>query len=1187
VELQPTLIATFGRTRILATIVSLTPPWLLSGDALVVPADSTGGLHGNLAKAIREVLGGRWEFIQAAVDDKLGRGGFGPKNPVIVPVNEPNVIMSKYMIIATTFSGTEAQPDIATVAILRLLKSYPVRTLILPLLGSGAGGENSVRTAERMFAALKEEAAESGIESVTLTTLSQESFGRLSYLGAEASRLQAENQKDAGLKPVATVVSDFLRALKMTLDKEALRVMLMAGNLGPQRNPDNHLVTTSLLLFALIEANWIVTPDRALGRVSELFLRQVRAASRYPRVRKAYFDGRRPRVSFEATTRSVERISENASLLLESACRVASQHGYTSLSPDAIVAALVTLKEGRATTHLRNIGVDMAPIRTLLDRVDREAAAENVLQETFPSDVGSETSQGVNVDVSSEDLLADSQDEPVGDSIASENSQVVPDQRVDFLAPRVAGYASDSVPERDQALPCELDIRADVSTLCSVLLATEVKPPLAVGLFGDWGAGKSYFMEAMYRYIEDLAERARSAERTAYHGSVVQIRFNAWHYLDANLWASLVSHIFDELGEKICPKEKPEETKRRLLLQLDSAKQIRKEAAQERELAVSEMQTAEVRLDEATTNRRKKEVELADLHPSDLLQLIGEEDRTKIKADLAKTLDGLGIPGALSNMSDVEDAYRRAASLAGRTQAVVLSFGRANNKVLITGLVMFTFVAVPLVGWASHTILRAPWIAGVSAVFGDIAMALGALAVGLKKHLGTASSLLAKVEENRDKAVKLIREKQSQQSTEELRLQGELEGLLTKEAAARKSLEEADCKVREIQRKLDEINAGRSLSKFILERVQAEDYRRHLGIVSTIRKDFERLGVLLKEGQSGLDKVSRLILYVDDLDRCPTEKVVEVLQAVHLLLAMPIFVAVVGVDLRWLLHSLDQQYTAFQKARRARPEGLTSPQDYLEKIFQIPFNLRPMETAGYEKLVAFLLPETIEAAPPSIIDKGTMERPAPSAEALLQGSSVDITATESPVQQDSLRESSAEQAREPDLNPASLRIQSWERDFAQGLFSFVPTPRAAKRFANVYRLLKAPQAGDALASFEGTKAQPGDFQAAMLLLAVVIGMPKKADQLFGGILEGSVAGVPWRKVFERNLHPNTDQAKALSTATLGDDLRPFVSWVPQVSRFTFETAKAGRGWTSNTTHAVPESALPGHIENYLDQEWGF
>jgi hypothetical protein len=42
--------------------------------------------------------------------------------------------------------------------------------------------------------------------------------------------------------------------------------------------------------------------------------------------------------------------------------------------------------------------------------------------------------------------------------------------------------------------------------------------------------------------------------------------------------------------------------------------------------------------------------------------------------------------------------------------------------------------------------------------------------------------------------------------------------------------------------------------------------------------------------------LSRIVLYIDDLDRCPEKLVVEVLRAVHLLLAFDLFVCVVAVD---------------------------------------------------------------------------------------------------------------------------------------------------------------------------------------------------------------------------------------------------------------------------------------------------
>ena len=123
------------------------------------------------------------------------------------------------------------------------------------------------------------------------------------------------------------------------------------------------------------------------------------------------------------------------------------------------------------------------------------------------------------------------------------------------------------------------------------------------------------------------------------------------------------------------------------------------------------------------------------------------------------------------------------------------------------------------------------------------------------------------------------------------------------------------------------------------------------------RRDFSQLSLLLAQaaqspsaageskGEAGVD---RIILFIDDLDRCPENIVVDVLQAVHLLLAFPLFVVVVAVDSRWLLHSLRQH----SQALADDDVDVASPVNYLEKIFQIPFRLRPHGGGrGFDRLI--------------------------------------------------------------------------------------------------------------------------------------------------------------------------------------------------------------------------------------------
>ena len=125
-----------------------------------------------------------------------------------------------------------------------------------------------------------------------------------------------------------------------------------------------------------------------------------------------------------------------------------------------------------------------------------------------------------------------------------------------------------------------------------------------------------------------------------------------------------------------------------------------------------------------------------------------------------------------------------------------------------------------------------------------------------------------------------------------------------------KELEKRRQAVEAIDQQLEAIKPSRQIVDFIRKRNQSTDYTQHFGVIARARQDFEELTRLMQlvrddpTNEAPFAPVDRIVLYIDDLDRCPEDKVFEVLQAVHLLLAFPLFVVVVGVDPRWLFHSL-------------------------------------------------------------------------------------------------------------------------------------------------------------------------------------------------------------------------------------------------------------------------------------------
>ena len=82
-----------------------------------------------------------------------------------------------------------------------------------------------------------------------------------------------------------------------------------------------------------------------------------------------------------------------------------------------------------------------------------------------------------------------------------------------------------------------------------LICARNVRPPLAIGLFGNWGSGKSFLMQAVRRrgrWHHACWTPSRPQSEIGVYRDVVQIEFNAWHYVEGNLWASLVGDIFSE-----------------------------------------------------------------------------------------------------------------------------------------------------------------------------------------------------------------------------------------------------------------------------------------------------------------------------------------------------------------------------------------------------------------------------------------------------------------------------------------------------------------------------------------------------------------------------------------------------------------------------------------------------------------
>ncbi|GEM_PF-5412106 len=108
----------------------------------------------------------------------------------------------------------------------------------------------------------------------------------------------------------------------------------------------------------------------------------------------------------------------------------------------------------------------------------------------------------------------------------------------------------------------------------------------------------------------------------------------------------------------------------------------------------------------------------------------------------------------------------------------------------------------------------------------------------------------------------------------------------------------------------------------------------------------------------------RLVIFVDDLDRCLPDKAVGVLEGIKLFLSVPNTVFVVGVDVQVLARGIQVHYAqrglAPTDGQLLGVDGLR----YLEKIVQLPFTIPPIspEKLGTSRLAQQLLADGDDGA---------------------------------------------------------------------------------------------------------------------------------------------------------------------------------------------------------------------------------
>lgn len=710
----------------------------------------------------------------------------------------------------------------------------------------------------------------------------------------------------------------------------------------------------------------------------------------------------------------------------------------------------------------------------------------------------------------------------------------LPTQSLSYSRDKIAGLISDSETGNDY-----LSIDKDVRAFARVIAAKSFEPPLAIALLGKWGSGKSFFMRKLKEQIEDFSGREANG---MYCNGVVHIHFNAWSYMDANLWASFVSRIFEGLQQYVKNENSGEQKLNDIRGELTKNLNITKAnitALEEKKEAITEqIKLLGQKRDHARDQINQKINQLRTQTVWSILQEVDIQFKAndRIKSELITNSSFLQSEDELRKIvpeqywNNPESAYKQARS----AHAFLKEFFskrtfNANLKWLIGILLLILIMPIALrilelqIAIANFTIPQVVLssLAMISLIWTQ------AETTYKKLHPVIASLWKIKMSYEQERENALAKFEQEEKALKLEIENGEEELLLFTE-----QIQKAELIATELDYKIANTLSSETLYSFIDDRSKSDDYKKHLGIISIIRKDFEILNelflghkneILIKGTSEEFKKhfkkpVERIILYIDDLDRCPEENVVQVLEAVNLLMAFPLFVVIVGVDPRWVKNALIKKYTLQFTGGETSTNGIdkVEPSDYLEKIFQIPFCLKDAQPQSVKGMIRQLAgtnpihktdstPLATQYRPQEIINEGVDIDSDKISERLEFNDSVEIT--------EQFEMKIIEQIDFIELSENEIKaLESMGEVIGSN-------PRAIKRFVNIFKIIKAHEDY----TLKGNDSHE-ELLAVVFLLALSIGQFKYLMASFEDFIND-----PIKEGYDLSLYLRNDTDDSLRT----------------------------------------------------------
>ena len=140
------------------------------------------------------------------------------------------------------------------------------------------------------------------------------------------------------------------------------------------------------------------------------------------------------------------------------------------------------------------------------------------------------------------------------------------------------------------------------------------------------------------------------------------------------------------------------------------------------------------------------------------------------------------------------------------------------------------------------------------------------------------------------------------------------------------------------------------LKEIIEEQKDSSDMKEKNLMIREFRKDFSEL---IKSTD-----IERLVVIIDDLDRCSPDRLIENLEGIKLFLNVEKTAFIIGADPRIVRHAIRRKYGYIGDESDSSKEGEKNERivdDYLEKLIQVPYYLPKLSDSEVQTYLSLLL----------------------------------------------------------------------------------------------------------------------------------------------------------------------------------------------------------------------------------------